>query len=150
MIKDSLNNYDKYTDLSSNIIKGLKYLKNTDFNLLNDGKYFIDGEILYVNIQTYITKSNADYEAHRDYADIQYIISGQENIGVTDYTTCSTTIEYNKENDIEFLNGHGDFIKMDTGDFMILYPDDAHKPSISIDIKSPQKVRKAVVKVKLQ
>lgn len=150
MIKDSLNNYDKYTDLSSNIIKGLKYLKNTDFNLLNDGKYFIDGENLYVNIQTYITKSNADYEAHRDYADIQYIISGQENIGVTDYTTCYTTIEYNKENDIEFLNGHGDFIKMDTGDFMILYPDDAHKPSISIDIKSPQKVRKAVVKVKLQ
>ena len=36
---------------------------------------------------------------------------------------------------------------MNMGDFMILYPNDAHKPSISID--KSEIVRKAVVKVRL-
>ena len=102
---------------------------------------------MFVNIQTYMTKDDANYEAHRKYADIQYIISGSEKIGVTDYKTCSTVIAYDEANDIEFLSGTGNDVVLKEGEFVILYPEDAHKPSISIN-ESTQ-VRKAVVKVLL-
>ena len=137
MIKDKLNN---------RIIEGLEFLYKTDFSKLTDGRHVIS-DYMYVNVETYQTKSDALYEAHRDYIDIQYIISGEEKIGVTKYSDCTENTPYDKERDIEFLNGEGEFYPMRTGDYMILYPTDAHKPSISLSEQTT--VRKAVVKVKL-
>lgn len=145
MIKDRIENY-KNTKVEKNIFKGLEFLTSTDFSKLKDGKHIISDD-LYVNVQTYKTKQDADFEAHRLYADIQYIISGEEKIGVTNYTDCTTSIPYSAEADIEFLKGNGPFYEMSVGDFMILYPQDAHKPSITIN--TPTTVRKAVVKVRL-
>lgn len=148
MIKGSLSELTSETVIDNKINSGLNYLKNTNISELKDGKYVISDN-MYVNIQTYTTKNDADYEAHRLYADIQYIISGEENIGVTDYSSCSTTKVYNEESDIEFLKGDGEYINLKEGEYLILYPEDAHKPSISVDKLNPAKVRKAVVKIKL-
>lgn len=145
MIKNNLMNYKESEEFSDNIKKGIEYLINTDFNKVKDGKYVISDDI-YVNLQTYVTKTDADFEAHREYSDIQYIICGSEYIGVTEYKNCKTKTPYSKENDIEFLSGEGLYYKMEQGDFMILHPTDAHKPSIMID--KPETVRKAVVKVR--
>jgi len=147
MIKDELKKYKNYKNLDNNIKKGLEFLENTDFSALDDGRYELFDDN-YVNIQTYNTKEDADFEAHRDYIDIQYIISGEERIGVTSYSSCTTTVPYNKEKDIEFLKGNGKYFELKEGEFMILYPKDAHKPSISIDKSNSVKVRKAVVKIK--
>ena len=146
MIRDKLKHYKEYERLSDNIKNGLEYLESTDFSKLKDGRYELFGNC-YVNIQTYTTKDDADFEAHREFADLQYIISGEEQIGVTDYNNCKTTIDYDPIKDIEFLSGEGAFFTLNEGEFMILYPEDAHKPSIKID--TPKEVRKAVVKIKL-
>lgn len=148
MHKAKLSKFN-YSDFSERMIKGFEYLNNTDWESIKDGKYEIDGENLYVNIQTYKTKSEADFEAHRKYVDIQYIISGKENIGVVDYLACTTTVPYDEAKDIEFLRGSGRYITLNKGEFLVLYPEDAHKPSISINPEKPTNVRKAVVKVKL-
>lgn len=137
MIKDKLN---------KRVVEGLEFLAKTDFSKLEDGRHVIN-DYMYVNVETYQTKEDALFEAHRDYIDIQYIISGEEKIGVTKYSDCKENIPYDKERDIEFLNGEGEFYPMRTGDYMILYPTDAHKPSISLNEQTT--VRKAVVKVKL-
>ncbi|MCD8377234.1 MAG: YhcH/YjgK/YiaL family protein [Candidatus Gastranaerophilales bacterium] len=147
MIKDNISNINSYNLLNERIRAGLNYLSEANFSQISDGKHNIDGENLFVNIQTYTTKSDADFEVHRKYIDIQYIISGSEYIAVTDLNTCSTVIEYDENRDIEFLKGGGEFIKLSQGEFMILYPQDAHKPSISLNINSPAQVRKAVIKV---
>lgn len=142
ILKEGINISDK------KIQDGLDFLLKTDLNNIEDGKHILSSD-MYVNIQTYKTKNDADFEAHREYVDIQYIISGEEIIEVTNYNNCKTTIPYNKEKDIEFLKGNGTPHKIEEGEFMVLYPEDAHKPSISIDKGAPKTVRKAVVKVKL-
>lgn len=137
MIKDKLN---------KRIVEGLNYLASTDFTKVEDGRHDLT-DYLYANIQTYQTKEDALFEAHRDYIDIQYIISGEEKIGVTDYSSCTEAIAYDKEKDIEFLNGEGEYYLLKEGEYMILYPQDAHKPSISLNNQST--VRKVVVKVRI-
>ena len=137
MIKDKLN---------KRIIEGLNYLSTTDFTKVEDGRHDLT-DYLYANIQTYQTKEDALFEAHRDYIDIQYIISGEEKISVTDYSSCTEAVAYDKEKDIEFLNGEGEYYPLKEGEYMILYPQDAHKPSISLNNQST--VRKAVVKVRI-
>lgn len=147
MIKDKLKNAKIYYNLSENLKKGFRWLEETDLINIEDGKYEIDGSIVYASVQTYQTKEDANYESHRKYLDIQYIIEGSEKIGVTDLSNCTTCIEYDKEKDLEFynINCKEEFIELSKGAFAIFYPHDAHKPSIMI--AEPKTVKKVVVKV---
>ncbi len=147
MIKDKLKNAKIYYNLSENLKKGLIWLEETDLKELSDGKYEIDGSNVYASVQTYETKQDAKYESHQNYIDIQCVISGMEKIGVTDLSNCTTCIEYNSERDLEFynINCKEEFLELTEGQFIILYPHDAHKPSICINTLST--VKKVVVKV---
>ena len=145
MIKDRLENAKIYYGLSEKIKKGFNWLINTDFTQIQDGRYEID-ERLYANVQTYDTKEDALFEAHREYIDIQYIIEGEEKIGIVNYNNCKSEIPYDKVKDIEFLDStDGEWISLNKGEFIMLYPQDAHKPSINLHKKT--NVRKVVVKV---
>ena len=147
MIKDKLKNAKIYYNLSENLKTGFKWLENTDLSTINDGKYEIDDNKVYASVQTYETKEDANYESHRKYIDIQYMIDGIEKIGVTDLSNCSTCIEYDSEKDLEFynINCEEEYLELAEGQFIVLYPNDAHKPSISKDKKTT--VKKVVVKV---
>lgn len=146
MIKDRLVNAECYYGLSERIKAAFEWLKNSDLEALQDGRYEIDGDIIYANVQSYETKSDALYEAHRRYIDIQYMINGAEKIGVVDYSECNLVEVYNQSKDIEFLECSSDsFQYLKRGDFLLLFPHDAHKPSLIADKKL--KVKKVVVKV---
>lgn len=149
MIKDKLKNSQTYYGISENLKKGFEWLKNNDLKALPDGKYKIKNENIFANIQSYITKDAAPYEAHKRYIDIQYMISGTEKVGVTDYTNCTTTEKYNEEKDVEFLeNNQSDFYQiLEEGDFLIFFPQDAHQPSL--DAEQKLNVKKVIVKVQI-
>ncbi len=149
MIKDRLENASTYYKISENLQKGFEWLKTTDLKSIADGKYLIDNNNVYANVQSYETKDSAPYEAHREYADIQYLVSGSEKIGVTDYSNCSVLEKYNPQKDIEFLhfNSNETYHTINEGDFLVLFPQDAHKPSINTEQKT--KVKKVVIKVKI-
>ncbi len=149
MIKDKLINADTYYGLSNSIKAGLEWLRSADLVNIKDGQYFIDGNRIFVNVQSYETKKEASFEAHRKYVDIQYMIKGAEKIGIADYSSCTPITEYDKDKDIEFLNFNNfpSFLPLREGEFMIFYPQDAHLPSLDLDKKLF--VKKAVVKVAL-
>ena len=146
MIKDSLKRAETYYGISERIKAGFEWIKNNDLKNLPDGRYEISDKI-YANLQSYQTKDDAPYEGHRDYIDIQYMVSGEELSGVTDYSNCTTTEEYNKEKDIEFLkcNAEEHFYKISEGEFFVFFPHDAHKPAIKVE--KNKNVKKVIVKV---
>ena len=145
MIKDTLSNAGKYCGISEGIKKALLYLSEIDEEI-NDGKYLIDGENFYVNINAYTTKDSADWEVHKKYIDVQFVISGEEKIGICDIALCKDKIPYDKEKDIAFLSGgYGDYITMKSGDFMVIFPEEIHKPGMKIN--ETCKVKKAVIKL---
>lgn len=145
MIKDRLENAKTYYSLSDRIKKALEWLRNNDLNSLDCGRYYIENENIFANVDEYETKTDAKYEAHRKYIDIQYMVKGKEYIGVTDIKNCTTCIEYNAEKDIEFFEAIDEFQTLKTGEFLILYPHDAHKPCIN---KEKSLCKKIVVKIR--
>ena len=146
MIKDDIKRAEVYYNISANLKKGFEWIKKNDLKNLPDGRYEISDKI-YANLQSYQTKDNAPYEAHRDYIDIQYMVSGEEVSGVTDYSNCSTIENYDKEKDIEFLKINVDekFYQIKEGEFFVFFPHDAHKPALKL--REPQNVKKVIVKV---
>lgn len=149
MIKNSLKYTKIYYNLSEKIKLGLEFLEKNDLNSMENGKYEILNDDVFINIQDYTSKPENDgkWEAHRKYIDIQVVIKGTEKIGVGEIQDFSTTKPYDEEKDVEFLTTSSpqQFITMKENDYIILYPQDVHMPQICTD--KPSYVKKAVVKV---
>ena len=115
------------------------------------GKYnLVNGA--YVSVQEYTTKarSEAKYEAHKKFIDIQMILSGKELIAVSPIEKMTISDEYNEEKDFMLFHHNDectDYV-LEAGDFLILYPQDVHMPGVCVNEKSP--VRKIVVKVPVE
>lgn len=152
MIKNSLKYTKNYYNLSNKIKLALKYLEQNDLKEIENGRYDILGDDVYVNIQDYTSKpeTQGKWEAHRKYIDIQFMIKGSEKIGVGEIDNYQTSEAYDEVKDLELLTATNDnyqFINMNENDFIILYPQDVHMPQIAMDM--PAYVKKAVVKISI-
>lgn len=148
MIVDTLENVDLYKNFHPNLYRGLQLIRDTDFSKYEPGTYKVDGDNLYFMVQEYNTKLiNETPEAHKLYADIQYVIDGAELMG---YAPLNTAIEEipSKPGDIYFYKCRYDTVLLSGNRFFVAFPQDIHAPSISPD-GSCAKARKIVVKVKL-
>jgi YhcH/YjgK/YiaL family protein len=131
--------------------KAFDFLKNTDLSKLEVKRHDIDGDNIYLLVQQYTTKNpeDAKFEAHRKYVDIQYVVSGKEQMGLVPYTQKDVVSqEYSDSKDIEYFSVKNPVLyKADPSRFFLFFPEDAHMPSIKDGNNSP--VKKAVVKLKL-
>ncbi len=131
MIFDNIKNVNLYRGMSSKFDKAFDYLVTTDLFNLPCGKYEILGDEIFASVQEYMTKEEGDLEAHKIYADVQFIIKGEEKIGFSKLSdVVSQKIPYNKEKDISFFNGKQSELFLKQGDFAVFFPHDAHAPSL--------------------
>jgi biofilm protein TabA len=150
MILDILSHRGRYRGISSGIERALDYLAVTDFSALEDGKHAIEDDEIYAILMTYDSEPERarSFEAHRKYLDVQYILSGREIIYWAPMEELSPKGEYSEEKDVVFLSGDARTrLQLTSGSFAVFYPEDAHKPNCAWD--DPQRVRKAVVKVRI-
>jgi biofilm protein TabA len=146
MITDRLTNAHLYLSLGARIQRAFEYLQQTDLRTLPTGRYELDGKNLYVMSQEYSSKlpEQGKWEAHRRYIDLQYVVSGTERIGYAHLSRLAQG-DYIPEKDFLGLTGDGSYITLSAGDFMLLFPEDAHMPGMAVG--DPVPVKKVVVKV---
>ncbi|MBO4940895.1 MAG: YhcH/YjgK/YiaL family protein [Clostridia bacterium] len=149
MIYDLIENKDLYLGLGEKYKKAFDFILKASVELPAPGKYVIDGDDVYANVSEYDTKTGeVVYEAHKDYVDIQYLISGHENIYWKNIKDCTVTTDYNDEKDCALLTAENPVVlDMQRGNFAILFPDDVHAPCRTAGEVSH--VHKIVVKVKV-
>lgn len=148
MVKDSIKNYKTYTCLNPRIKTALEYLANTNFADFKEATHELDEKNIYASMQKYSTsKPNYSmWETHKEYIDVQYIVSGKEDFGVKTVDNLTLATDYDEENDFSLWTGEGDFVSLNKGDFIILWSQDAHMPKRTLN--EPVQVEKIVVKVK--
>src|SRR5690606_38042218 len=130
--------------------KAFSFLANTDLVSQAPGRYELDGEHLFAIILEYEPKDEADtrFEAHRKYADIQYVIKGRERIGLVPLATTELIEPYDEAQDIAFFQSNTNNYQNATPEhFFIFFPDDAHRPGVRVNEGEP--VKKIVIKVGL-
>lgn len=123
------------------------FLSKGGFDEMELGKYDLDKNGTYVNIEEYITKDSSHFEAHRKYIDIQYLAKGKEYIRVSSMDNITKQVStYNESKDIEFFDKE-EYMEylLDGSNFMVLFPHNAHMPCMKAD--SNMHVRKVVVKI---
>lgn len=149
MIFDSLKNIEIYKSLGKNYEKAIDFVLKTDLDSLEVGKYEIDGLNVYAMVSSYdtIEWEAGKWEAHKNYSDIQLVISGEEVFGFEPTANLNARTEYDPVKDIIFFENDVEGMNLVTkaGYFAIFQPQDGHKPKVMN--KVPSTVKKLVVKI---
>lgn len=146
MIVDHLSNAGRYAALGPRFKEAIDFLRTTDLNALEPGRYPLAGDALFVLVQGYHTKPQSEgfWEAHRRYIDLQFVVQGTERIGYAPLHRMQLE-SYDEQRDLAVLKGEGDFLTLTDGCFMLLWPEDAHMPGLQAGQAGP--VRKIVFKI---
>lgn len=148
MILDKISNHHLYTSIHKNFPQVFDFIKNNDLNSIELGKHNIDGENVFVVVMEYTTQDVAECksETHKKYIDIQYMIEGEEHIGIKTLHNEIPTTPYNEEGDFMFYTLENlPKICLQKNHFAVFFPDDIHQTMQQIE--TPKKIRKAVFKI---
>ena len=142
--------YETYFRTQALWDKAFDFLADEDLDKMGAKDFQLDGDKLLVKCQKYFTKDAKEtrYEAHRKYADIQYVISGTEQIGIVNLEKAKVVVPYDDVNDVVFLSTEEDHYHIATNrNFFIFLPGDAHRPCVNNGISTF--VKKIVIKVRI-
>lgn len=115
-------------------------------------KYVIDGEDIFAIIMSYETSAPDEkiFESHREYVDIQSVITGCERFecDFADELEIETPYDALKEAAFYKRTKQGQItVDIHHGTFLMLYPNDAHLAGVKIE-NSSKHVKKVVVKIR--
>lgn len=138
-------------DIKRRVDAAVNYLQSIDVSLKDIGKKIKVNDDFYYNIQYYDTKSPdlCDFESHRKYIDIQFMVSGKECLEFSDISRLSVKQSYNENLDVMFWNVPENISKivLSEGDYIVLYPEMAHRGAVIC--QKSEKVLKIVGKVRI-
>jgi YhcH/YjgK/YiaL family protein len=138
----------KYDFKASKFQKAFEFLKRKDLAEL-EPQWIELGEGVRASIQRYdsFAWDENRFETHEKYFDVQYVIEGMELCGVCSRDGLVEAVPYNEKNDITFYEEPENFgtVFLKSGYFIVLGPEDAHKPRCAFKQSMP--IRKVVVKV---
>lgn len=151
MIIGKLKDLYRYKGIAKNIDTAIDYLNNNDVLAMAPGKYFIDGDNVILNRDSYVAKDLADcfYENHENYMDLQVVLKGKELFAYTDISnpTLEVTTPYNADKDVtKYKCEGGIFFTLEEG-YALVYPEDIHLAKCKADENI---VEKAVIKIKIE
>ncbi|MBE7043329.1 MAG: DUF386 domain-containing protein [Ruminococcaceae bacterium] len=128
MIVDHIKNYQQYGFVNEDFEKVFDVLKTLD-KTSPMGKIMIEEGRLWISIGEASERTSlAEFEAHKDFIDIHFLLSGKEEFGFANVDGLSVTIPYDPQNDVGFYKDNGISMILDQGYFCVVFPHDAHIP----------------------
>lgn len=153
MIYDVLSNAGKYAGLNVDIDKLLEAAKAYTPQNYPDGVVTLDGDNVFMNMARYDTNpvEEALMEAHQQYIDVMVMVEGSETIYVKEVSRLkNVTQAYDPNIDALLANLDADAtpVRMEPGNFLVLFPQDAHAPACHAD--GCASVKKIIGKVRVR
>ena len=157
MISDTLENLPRYRGLGANLDEAIQWLVDTDLRGIPGGEHLIRNQEIRALVQEYETVPEAgrQYEAHRQFIDIQCVIVGVERMLAMPLELLTPAGDYDAEKDIIFfevpavrgvpVQAGRAHLTVPEGGCAVFFPQDAHMPMLQAG--GPMVVKKIVVKV---
>lgn len=140
------------SDIREISVDAYDFLMGNHLESLDVGRYELNQGV-FVNIDTYKTKAaeKLQFESHKKYIDIQFMINGSEIIRVSGISHLRRIMPYDTVRDIMFYQNReadSEYL-LEQGRGIILYPEDAHMPCVCAGKKGCM-VKKAVIKIPIK
>ena len=128
MIMGTTANYQRYTGLHPLFSRVFDFIINTDWENMKFGRYPVAGTDAYINFsKNDLLPDNSVFEAHRKYIDIQFIVSGCEEIKCCPLANGKIEEDYSEDKDYCLLkSSEYTTIVLNRNEWCIFFPEDAH------------------------
>ena len=149
MIYDTLDRIGEYRGIGEWLDRAIDFLENTDMERLPSGRTEIAGTDCFINVMETVTKeeTQADFEVHRKYMDIQIDLEGMEEIQIGG-TTEGEKFPYSEEMDFgTVLCEKTAACLLGRGRFILCMAGEPHKPGVAAG--EPGRLKKCVIKVRV-
>ena len=152
MIITNVNNEIQNKSLAKDIRFCIEFAKKNENKILSlvNGSYDVGYNNIKMNLGKYFTKSENEkfWESHKKYLDVQIMINGTEKVAINDIRDMEVK-SFDEERDLTILEGDKAFdIIMETGDVLVFFPNDVHKPELNVSENDDSgNIRKIVTKV---
>lgn len=124
------------------------FVKNNDLFRFETGRIVLDDDRLFINNvhPEMMSAQTQVLEVHRDYIDVHIPLDRTEVVAWKPTAQCqSVKTDYQEDGDFAlFTDEPANYVTVMPGEFLIVYPEDAHGPLIG-----EGKIRKLIAKVKL-
>ena len=152
MIITNVNNEIQNKSLAKDIRFCIEFAKKNENKILSlvNGSYDVGYNNIKMNLGKYFTKSENEkfWESHKKYLDVQIMINGTEKVAINDIRDMEVK-SFDEEKDLTILEGDKAFdIVMKTGDVLVFFPNDVHKPELNVSENDDSgNIRKIVTNV---
>lgn len=148
MIYDHTKNIGLYKGISPALDTALDFIATARLPIDNGTTLLPNG--VKAIVSEYVTKvyNPKGYEAHIKYADVQFLLAGSEDLRCCPLEFLSPATDYDEVSDCRFYvdqPGLGCTLRLGSGYFAVVFPDDAHIPQLAID--DSEVVKKMVLKI---
>ena len=132
--------------------KAFKFLTTQDLNNLAPGTYIVDSGNVIATVSEGSPKElgQVNWEAHRAFNDLQYIIKGKVQMGISPVANPGAVVKipYDPKTDTENFTVTGEkYYDAEPGTYFIFSPLDIHRPAIKV--KGYDTIKKIVIKVRV-
>lgn len=149
MIIDSLSEAAKYYSLNPLFETAFQFLID-NYDTLVEGRYPLEDGRVVISVEDAAMRSRKEavLEAHDKHIDIQLPLSSNESYGWRYRGECyDAKGAIDKKRDVIFFDDEPqDFFTVEPGQFVILFPSDAHAPLVG----TASSIKKCVVKIELR
>jgi YhcH/YjgK/YiaL family protein len=129
--------------------RAFEFLRTGSVETKAPGRYQIDADRIYATVSQSGARSpeSAQFEAHRKYIDLHYLISGKEMIGWARQTDLRQAKPYSADSEAGMYERPKEYRRLilSPGDFVVFFPGQAHMPTCQVD--GPGELKKVVVKI---
>lgn len=146
MIVDKISNAVHYLPLVKNLDNALHFLQANP--LLAAGRHEFEGGFVLVTEGTSLPIAEKEFEAHRNYADVMFVLGGSETVSYCPTEVLDTVKEYDAKADCSMHTGMGKdiIVTVPEGYFYIVMPGEGHKPCVHVN--EPVFYQKYIIKCK--
>ena len=143
MICGDLSEWRSMSGVPVFVMPVLEQLEEMHVSELQPGTYRLQDGTEF-SVKNYETKTGRRFASHRTYADLSYIISGQERLTIADPREVTPT-DYDAKKDVQHYEGSGRDYILHEGMFSLITPGDIHRTKQAVG--SPEPVRCVLMKL---
>lgn len=150
MILTTVDRLERYCSANPRFPAAFDALRKLAEEPFTKGRKEVDGDQIFINCAEYTTNPSetSSMEFHRRYIDVMWMLDGEEIIGIHPVSALKNIKkEYDPEGDYALADLDPEYTQlvMKKGMIAILFPEDAHAPSMQLN--GPCTVHKLIGKV---
>lgn len=129
--------------------KAFAFLRTNDLEKLEPGRYVVDSGNVVVSVSEAPAPEmeKVEWESHRNFNDLQYIVHGKARMGVIPIARATEKVPYDSRKDVATYQADGSLYVAEPGTFFIFSPADVHRPGMKVE--GYDTVKKILIKVRV-